>query len=196
MYALQGKIRPTWHVRFPCQSMYTWRTLPADDPHTWQHFASHQQHWTNPTAPEKKGSRHNPQPGWVIHRSTTQFLSQHNHWSSNKSQTSVNNRLLGLPGLYHRHAIGTFNAYLRGPTHRSLIDTGAGYNLGGVRLPHTTLQPFQLVVSPFHLRAPLGLQFNQELPSKSEFEFKNLCCHVVFWSLGHLPWPISTPIHS
>jgi hypothetical protein len=43
-----------------------------------------------------------------------------------------------LLGPYHQHAIGTFNTCSRGPTHRSLTDTGRGYNLGGAGLPHTT----------------------------------------------------------
>jgi hypothetical protein len=111
MYTLQGKTRPTRHVCFP-------RMLPAVGPHTWQPFASHQQRWTDPTAPKKKGSRYNPQPGWVIRKSVTQFLSQHSHWSSIESQTSVDNRLLGLPGPYHRHAVGMFNTCSRGLPHR------------------------------------------------------------------------------
>jgi hypothetical protein len=62
---------------------------------------------------------------WVC----TQFLSRANQWSSRESQTSINSRLLGLPGPYHRHAIGTFNTCSWEPTKRSLIDTGRGYNL-------------------------------------------------------------------
>jgi hypothetical protein len=56
------------------------------------------------------------------------------------SQASVNSGLLGLPGPYHRYAIGTFNTCSRGSTHRALTDTGGGYN---------------------HVRAPPSLQFNQ-----------------------------------
>jgi hypothetical protein len=93
----------------------------------------------------------------------TQFLSWANQWSSGESQTSINSRLLGLLGPYHQHAIGTFNTFSRRPTHRSLTDTGGGYNLGGAGLPHTTLRPSQPTVSTFHLSTPPGLQFNQEL---------------------------------
>jgi hypothetical protein len=94
MYTLQGKIWYTWYVRFPCQSMYATHTLSADSPRTWQPFTSHQQRWTDSATPENKGSRHNPQHvGWPIHRSATQFLSQDNHWSSNKSQASIDNML-------------------------------------------------------------------------------------------------------
>jgi hypothetical protein len=78
-----------------------------------------------------------------------------------KSQTFIDNRLLGLLGPYHRHAIGTFNTCSWGPTHRFLTDSGGGYNLGGAGLPHTTPRSFQPVVSTFHLRAPPGLQLTK-----------------------------------
>jgi hypothetical protein len=94
----------------------------------------------------------------------TQFLSCAKQWSSGESQTSVDSRLLGLPSPYHQYAIGTFNTCSLGPTHRSLTDTGGGYNVGGAGFWHTTPKPFQLVVTTFHLNAPPGLQFYQELP--------------------------------
>jgi hypothetical protein len=54
------------------------------------------------------------------------------------SQASVNSRLIGLPGTYLRHAIGTFNTCSWRPTHQSLTDIGGGYNhlraLSGLRL--------------------------------------------------------------
>jgi hypothetical protein len=50
------------------------------------------------------------------------------------SQTSVNNRLLGLPGPYHWHAIGTFNTCSRVPTPRSLTDTGGGDHIENLRI--------------------------------------------------------------
>jgi hypothetical protein len=67
----------------------------------------------------------------------TQLLSHNSQRVMEKSQAPVDNRLLGLPGPYHRYAIGTFNTCSRGTTERSLIDTGGGYNLGGTGLPHT-----------------------------------------------------------
>jgi hypothetical protein len=102
----------------------------------------------------------------TVHRLTdlwvhTQLLSHNNNGAVGKSQASVDNQLLGLPGPYHWHAIGTFNACSRGPTHQSLIDTGGGYNLGGANLPHTTPRLSQPAVSTLHLRAPPDLQFNQ-----------------------------------
>jgi hypothetical protein len=90
----------------------------------------------------------------TVHRLTvprvrTQFLSRANQWSSGESQIYINNWLLGLPGTYHRHAIGMFNTCSRGPTHRSSTDTGRGYNLRGASLPHTTPRPSQPAVSTF-----------------------------------------------
>jgi hypothetical protein len=61
----------------------------------------------------------------------------------------------------HQYMISTFNTYSWGPTNWSLTDIGGGYNLRGAGLPHTTLQSSQPAVSTFHLRTPLGLQFNR-----------------------------------
>jgi hypothetical protein len=71
-----------------------------------------------------------------------QFLSQHSYWSSNESQTYADNRLLGLSGPYHWHAIGTFNTYSRVPTHRSLTDTGGGYPIENLRIVIALSPPF------------------------------------------------------
>jgi hypothetical protein len=68
-----------------------------------------------------------------------------------------------------QHAISTFNTYSRGPTHRSLTDTDRSYNLGAVGLPQSTPRPSQLMVSTFHLRVLLDLQFNQVPPFKPKF---------------------------
>jgi hypothetical protein len=46
MYTLQGKTRPTRHVRFPHQSTYARYTLPAGGPRMWQPSTSHRQSWT------------------------------------------------------------------------------------------------------------------------------------------------------
>jgi hypothetical protein len=49
-----GEIRPTRHVRFPRQSTYAQRTLPAGCPHTWQPSMSHRQSWTESLLPRKR----------------------------------------------------------------------------------------------------------------------------------------------
>jgi hypothetical protein len=69
----------------------------------------------------------------------------------------------------HQHAIGTFNTCSRGPTHRSLIDTGGGYNLGGAGLPHTHSLTFPISCLHFPLRVPPGLQFHHVPAIKAKF---------------------------
>jgi hypothetical protein len=161
MYTLQGKIGPTRHVRFPRQSTYVQRTLPAGGPRTWQPFARRRQIWTDPTAPEKNGSRHNPQyTGWPIHGSKASLLSQPMK-QGGVSHALDGDQLLGLSGPYHRHAIGTFNTCSRGPTHRSLTDTDGGYNLGGVGLPYTHSLTFPTSCLHFLLVAPSGLRLSK-----------------------------------
>jgi hypothetical protein len=91
------------------------------------------------TAPEMKGSRHNPQlDGRLIHGSIPSFSPTIANEAVGKRQASVDNQLLGLLGPYHQHAIGTFNTCSQGPTHRSLTDIGGGYSLEGIGFPHTT----------------------------------------------------------
>jgi hypothetical protein len=172
MYTLQGKTWPTWHICFPHQSTYARRTLPADGPRTWQPFMRRRQIWIDPTAPEKKGSTYNPQhAGWPISESVPSFSSEPANEAGGVSQAPDDDQLLGLLGPYHRHAIGTFNTYSRGPTKRSLIDTGGGYNLGGAGLPHDHSPTFPTSCLPFPLVAPPGLHFNQAPAIKPKFEF-------------------------
>jgi hypothetical protein len=105
---------------------------------------------SRPTAPEKKGSRHNPQ--CVTDRSTgpyPAFLPSQPMKQWGQSQASINSRLLGLLDPYDQYVIGTFNTCSCGPTEWSLTDTGGGYNLGGVGFPPTTPRPFRPVVFPF-----------------------------------------------
>jgi hypothetical protein len=136
------------------------------------------------TAPEKTGSRHNPQHvGWLIHGSVPSFSPKTTNEAVGLSHASVDDKLLGLLDPYHQHAIGTFNTYSWGPTHRSLTDTGGGYNLRGASFPRTTLQPSQLAVSTFHQRVSPDLQFNPILPKIPKFKFKGLMTGT--WSFDH-----------
>jgi hypothetical protein len=129
--------------------------------HVCQPFMSHWQIWMDSTALDKKGSRHNLQhAGWPIRRFVSNFSPMPTNEVVDISQASVKDKLLGLLDSYHQHAIGTFNTCSWGPTHRSLIDTSGGYSPGGASLPHTTLQPSQLTVSTFHLRASFGLRLS------------------------------------
>jgi hypothetical protein len=157
MFILQGKTWSTWYVRFPRQSTHTRCMLSMGSPRTWQPFASHQQRWTNPTAPEKKGSWHNPQLGWVIRRSTTQFLSQDYHWSSNESQASVDNKLHQFTGLI----TPTCDRYI----HYLL----AGVNLSILNWHRQGLQPWRCRISTYHSSTfpTSGLHFSPKGPARS-----------------------------
>jgi hypothetical protein len=110
----------------------------------------------------------------LIRRSIPSFSPTITNKAVGKSQASVDNRLLGLLRPYRRHAIGTFNTCLSGPTHRSLFDTGGGYNLGGVSFPHHTPRPSQLTVLHFPPKGPPDLQINHFPPKVSKFKIKNL----------------------
>jgi hypothetical protein len=166
MNALHGKPRSTRHVCFRCQSTYAWHTLHVDSPHTWQPFMSHRQIWMNLTAPEKKGSRYNPQHvGWLICGSVTSFSPKPTNKAIDLIQAYVDDKLLGLLGPYHQHAIGTFNTCLWGSTQLSLTDTGMGYNLAGAGLPTSLYNLPNRWSYTFHLMASSSLRLSiQTLP--------------------------------
>jgi hypothetical protein len=88
------------------------------------------------TAPEKKVLQTPPLSPVEWPMGPPQFLSQHNHWSSAlKPNICWRANYIGLLGTYHQHVIGTFNTCSRGATHRSLTDTGGGYNLATSHSP-------------------------------------------------------------
>jgi hypothetical protein len=68
------------------------------------------------------------QPGWVAHKTHINLSPNTTIEAVGLSQAPVNGQLLGLPGPYHQHAIGTFNTCSRVPTPRSLTDTGESYH--------------------------------------------------------------------
>jgi hypothetical protein len=177
------------------QSAYGPRPYVSHVVNAKQLFARCRQIWTDPTSPEKKSSWYNPQhANWPIHGSMPSFSPKSTSEVVGLSQASIVDKLLGLLDTYHQHAIGMFNTCSQGPTHRSLIDTGGGCSLEGADFSHTTPWPFQPTVSPFHLWVPPGFQFNQDPPTKPEFEFKGTYGrHVIFWQLGYLPWPTTAP---
>jgi hypothetical protein len=115
--------------------MYARCTLSADSPRTWQPFMSHQQSWAGQLLP-KKGSWHNPQHAdWPVRESVPSFSPDPTLKLWGQSQAYIDSRLLGLLGLYHQHAIGTFNTYSQVPTPRSLTDTGGGYHIETLESP-------------------------------------------------------------
>jgi hypothetical protein len=103
---------------------------------------------------------------WPIHGSVPNF-----------SPEPANEAVGAKPSIYQRSATrltepipqvcDRYAQYLlAGATHRSLTDTGGGYNLEGASFLCTTPRPSRPAVSPFHIRAPPGLQFNQVSTTK------------------------------
>jgi hypothetical protein len=90
------------------------------------------------TAPEKKCSRLHLLTRQSVPRDPPQLLPRHSHWNSVLKPITCWRQTTRLTELYHQYAIGTFNTCSRGPTHRSLTDTGRVYSLGGANFPHTT----------------------------------------------------------
>jgi hypothetical protein len=76
-----------------------------------------------------------------------------------------------------------FNTCPWEPTHRSLTDTGRGYNIKCADFPQITYRPSQPTVFTFHLRVSFGLQFNHKPSIKPKFKFKKPM--AVTWSSDH-----------
>jgi hypothetical protein len=115
------------HVR-PTYSSYGWSPYVATfhtDPTELDRF----------TAPNSTS-----QPGWVVRGTCLNFSPNTAIEAVRLTQTSVDNRLLGLPSPYHRHTIGTFNTCSWVPTPRSLTNTGGGYHIENLRIA-TALSP-------------------------------------------------------
>jgi hypothetical protein len=142
MYTLQEKTRPTRHVCFPRQSTYVWHTFPMGGPRTGQPFTPTQQSWTDSLLLWKNAPDSFSQPGWVVHGTRLSFSPNTAIEAVRLSQTSVNNMLLGLPGPYHRHVIGTFNTCSRISTPRFLTDTGGGYHIEDLGIAIALSPPF------------------------------------------------------
>jgi hypothetical protein len=104
---------------------------------------------TNPTeldrytAAEKSAPYSTSQLGWVVTGIHLSFSPNPANEAVRLSQISIDNMLLGLPGPYHRHTIGTFNTCSWVPTPRSLTDTGSGYHIKNLRIATTLSPPFR-----------------------------------------------------
>jgi hypothetical protein len=175
MYTLQGKTQLTRHTL----STLSLRMVHDHTYLTWSIYSNlsynRQQIWTDLLHPRRRAPD-------TIHSTTVirsagpypASLPQQPKSSGEKS-TPVDNWLLGLLDPYHRYAIGTFNTCSRGPTERSLIDTGGSYNLRGAGLPHTHSLTFPTSCPHFPLMTPLGLHFNHIFAKAQSAEIlKNL----------------------
>jgi hypothetical protein len=170
-----GEIQPTRHTLFTLSP----RMVHDQTYLMWSTYSnlsySRQQIWTDLLHPRRRALD-------TIHSTTAvrsvspypASLPQQSK-SSGKKSTSIDNRLLGLPGPYHRHAIGTFNTCSRGSIEQSLIDTGGGYNLEGAGLPHTHSPIFPTRFPHFPLMTLSGLHFNHIFAKDQSVEIlKNL----------------------
>jgi hypothetical protein len=134
-------------------------------PRTWQPFMLTQQSWTNSLLLWKSAPDSPSQPDWVARGTCLSVSPKHNHWSSAlKPNICWWICYIGLLGPCHQHVISTFNTCSRGPTHRNLIDTREGYNLGDVGLPHHTLRPSQ----------PMVLCFLPKVPAQSQVKYPTI----------------------
>jgi hypothetical protein len=98
--------------------------------------------------PRKSAPDSTSQPSWVAHGTRLSFSPNTVIEAVGLSQASVDDRLLGLPGPYHRHAIDTLNICSRVPTPQSLTDTGG--------LPHRTLEIAIVLSPPFPYECSTG----------------------------------------
>jgi hypothetical protein len=159
MYTLQGK--PDQHATRFSHSVHVWPSTICNS--CSPRIATF--HKVNNSDGQSHCSREKMLPTQFIARWLTnpwvhtQFLSQASHWNSGGKATLCWRQTTKLTGPIYQHAIDTFNTCSQGSTHRSLTDTGGGYNLGGAGSPHTTPRLSQLAVSTFHLKAlpDLGL---------------------------------------
>jgi hypothetical protein len=147
----------TFHVWSP----YGPRPYVSHVVHIQQPFTSRQQGFSQHATPNSTS-----QPDWVAHGTHLSFCPNATTEAMRISQAPVDGRLLVLLGPYHQHMISTFNTCSWGPTHRSLTDTGAGYNLGGDSLSHYTPRPSQPTVLHFPPKGPARSQViqNQHKP--------------------------------
>jgi hypothetical protein len=144
-----GETQPTRHMPStlsPCMVLdhtYLTRSMHSNLCH------SHQQSWAVPLLLRKRApdTIHSTPTDWSMSPYPVSLSSQPmKQWG--QIQHCVDGHLVGLPSPYHRHAIGTFNTCSWGLTHRSLTDTGGGYNHEGAGFPHSTSQPTVLPFSP------------------------------------------------
>jgi hypothetical protein len=168
MYTLQEKNQPTRHML----STLSPRMVHDHTYLTWSTYSnvsySHQQIWTDPLHPRRRAPD-------TIHsttaiRSTDPYpasLPQQPKSSGEKSSscwqptTRLTRPISPVCDTYVQYL-------LAGPTERSLIDTGGGYNLGGAGLPNIHSPTFPTSCPHFPLMTPLDLHFNQVLAKRSK----------------------------
>jgi hypothetical protein len=129
MYTLQGK--PDQHTTHIPRSICVWsQTICISRSQCIATFREVINNGGQSHYSWEKGLRHNPSyDGSPIRGSITSFSPEPAIEAMGVKPPSVDGRLLGLPGPYHQHAIGTLNTCSQGPTHRSLTNTGGATTL-------------------------------------------------------------------
>jgi hypothetical protein len=98
MYTLQRKTWSTQHIRFPRQSTYATRTLPAGGPRIWQPFTLTQQSWADSLLPRKSAPDSTFQLGWALHGTRLYFSPNTAIEAVRLSQTSIDEQATSLTG--------------------------------------------------------------------------------------------------
>jgi hypothetical protein len=145
--------------------------LPTGGTRTWQPSTSHRQSWTESLLPRKRAP--DTIPSTLTDRSAgpypvslpNQPIKQWRKSNTYQQQTTRFTRPISP-------ACDRYIQYLlMGATERSLTDTGGGYNLEGVGLPHIHSPTFTTSCLFFPLVAPPSLHFNQAPAFKPSVEF-------------------------
>jgi hypothetical protein len=121
---------------------------------------------------QKKSWRPKNRPVWSSSWVTSFFLSHDSLGVGERDFSQVVTQLHWPIGPIYQHAIDTFNTCSRGPTHRSLTETGGGYN---------------------HLRVSPGLRLSNLSIASSKSDVKHLSPIHGLSTTRRLPKPMSTP---
>jgi hypothetical protein len=132
---------------------------------------SHQQCWMNTTALEKKWSWLHLSAQLSDPWDTSQFLYQHNHWSSRLKPSICSRQATRLTGSISSTCDRYVQYLLTGANPLVLNWHRRELQPWRCHLPHHTSRPSQPTVSTFHVRAPPGLRLSiQSLPTKLKRE--------------------------
>jgi hypothetical protein len=171
MYTLQGKTRPTRHTH-PTLSphmvphhMYLMRSMHGNLLHSPHEVETCPYTRKKSWRPKNRLARLS---SWI----TSFSLSHDSLGAGERSFDHMITQLHQLTGPIYQHAIGMFNSCSRGPTHRSLTNTGGGYN---------------------HLRVPPGLSLSNLNIASRVSDMKHLLLTHGLLTTRHLPKSISTP---
>jgi hypothetical protein len=166
MYTMQGKTRPTRPMLFTLSPRmvhdhtYLMRSIYSNLSY------SRQQIWTDPLHPRRRApdTIHSTTAIWSMGRYPPSLPQQPK--SSGEKSSSCWQPTTRLTGPISPACDRYVQYLLAGPTKRSLIDIGGGYNLEGADLPHTHSPTIPTSCPHFPLMAPPGLHFNQILANR------------------------------